>query len=264
MYILAIETTGPVASAALAGEGKGIYSKYCAEPMSHLRNLIPMAETLLKERGVKKTELCAVAASIGPGSFTGVRIGVATARTLAQALGLPAVPVPTLDSFRARCAVDSLTAPIFNARRGQVYGAVFGEDGSDILKPRACMLTDVFAALKNYFGGEACESPWNTACRSVVFYGDGIDAYEKELDAFAKELRETAPAIEVIKAEKESRYQDAGLIAGIALEKFKKGDTVSYEELFPDYMRATEAEQKLKDGTLAKERAAKMARFRTK
>ena len=265
MYILAIETTGPVGSVAVTDENGNVFSRCSAETMSHLKDLIPMTDRLLKEEGISKSEIAAVAASVGPGSFTGIRIGVATARALAQALDIPAVSVPSLDSFRTKCNGLSMIVPIFNARRGQVYGAVFEEDGSDILKPGPYMLTDIFKAIKDNLEEKRSDLPCGMPTMETIrFYGDGIDAYAKELEEFEHELSKEKHVFRIVPAEKEERYQHAELVAKAGLEKFKKGETCSYEELNPEYMRVTEAEQKLKDGTLAKERAAKMAKFRAK
>lgn len=265
MYILAIETTGPIGSVALIDEKGNTVSECSEETMSHLKDLIPMTEKLLKEYEIKKSELSAVAASIGPGSFTGIRIGVATARALSQALQIPAVSVSSLDSFRVKCNGSSLVIPIFNARRGQVYGAVFAEDSTDILAPGPYMLTDVLNAIRTYLQDKADDLPCGMPItETMTFYGDGIDAYDKELSEFEEELKQAGFAFRIIKAEKEVRYQQAELVAKTALKKYEKGEIVSYEKLNPDYMRMTEAEQKLRDGTLAKERAAKMEKFKAR
>ncbi len=265
MYILAIETTGPVGSVALIDENGNTSSECSAETMSHLKDLIPMTEKLLLKNGIKKSQLSAIAASAGPGSFTGIRIGVSTARALSQALEIPAVSVPSLESFKVKCNGASLIVPIFNARRGQVYGAVFGEDRTEILKPGPYMLTDVLGAIKTYLEDKANDLPCGMPItETFTFYGDGIDAYNKELDAFEEELKKEAFAFKMIRAEKEERYQHAELVAETALEKFEKRETVSHGELNPEYMRMTEAERKLRDGTLAKERTAKMAKFKAR
>ena len=262
MYILAIETTGPLGSVAVIDEAGKVNQKISGEEMNHLKDLMPMAQRLTSELGISPADFTAVAASIGPGSFTGIRIGVSTARALAQALNIPAVGVKTLDSFKVRCNGSAVIVPVFNARRGQVYGAVFGEDGEDILAGGPYMLEDVLAAIKteleDRFENTNCGMPVAT---KVVFYGDGIDAYEARLDEFVAELGSSRVACVIEKAAKEDRYQCAEMTATATLEQYRAGDTVSVEELLPDYMRATEAEQKLKDGTLAKERAAKMARL---
>lgn len=113
MYILAMETTGPNASAALLRAAEpgsapepeiieravllGQQTSY--EAKNHLKNLMPLIQKLLTTCGVEKSQLTHIAVSVGPGSFTGIRIGVSTARALAQALQLPCIAVPTLEVF---------------------------------------------------------------------------------------------------------------------------------------------------------------------
>ena len=262
MYILAIETTGPKGSVAVTDENRNICLRVSSEEMNHLKDLMPMAEDILKELSVSKKDLTAVAASVGPGSFTGIRIGVASARAVAQALHLPAISVPTLDSFKTKCGGTSVIVPIFNARRGQVYAGIYDEYGDDILKSGPYMLTDCLETLDEWLS----EKQDNLPCGmpetvTVKFYGDGIDAYEKQLRQFAEEMREKYDVARILFAEKEERYQTADLTALRALEKYLAGEVSAAENLLPDYMRATEAEQKLADGSLEKERAAKMARF---
>ena len=236
MYILAIETTGPFGSVALIDEKGQVNSKASREEMNHLKDLMPMAEELIKEAGISKSDLTAVAASAGPGSFTGIRIGVSTARAIAQALDIPAIKVPTLEIFKEFCHGEKPVAVIFNARRGQVYGAVFDSDGGEILKPGPYMLTEVLEVI-------------DREKLSPVFYGDGVNAYEDRITAFDK-------------ASEEGRYQSAETVALVALKRYQQGQTCNYEELLPDYMREVEANQKLKSGQLAKERAAKLERLR--
>ena len=95
MYILAIETTGPLGSVAIIDENGKIKQAVSGEEMNHLKDLMPMAQRLTSELGITPGDLTAVAASVGPGSFTGIRIGVSTARALSQALGIPAAGVKT-------------------------------------------------------------------------------------------------------------------------------------------------------------------------
>ena len=155
MYILAMETTGPNASAALLRAAEpgsapepeiieravllGQQTSY--EAKNHLKNLMPLIQKLLTTCGVEKSQLTHIAVSVGPGSFTGIRIGVSTARALAQALQLPCIAVPTLEVFchaqaakhahtRAQGAQDEavraaengaqVVCGIIKARRGQV------------------------------------------------------------------------------------------------------------------------------------------------
>lgn len=264
MYILAIETTGPLGSVAIIdGEGRMVMET-SREEMNHLKDLMPMAQRLTEELGILRKELTAVAASIGPGSFTGIRIGVSSARAMAQALNIPAISVPTLDAFKLKCDQSGLIVPIFNARRGQVYGGVFDEEGGDILKSGPYMLTEVFSAIEGYLEELRQGMPCGMLQASTItFYGDGIDAYGSQLEEFKEKLQRTEGA-RILLAEKEDRYQNAKMTARVALEKYERGETLSVNQLVPDYMRVTEAEQKLRDGSLEKERAAKMARFRAR
>ena len=322
MYILAIETTGPVGSVAVtdadngcsgttpvqeqesvsrSGSARGtaagtivsaaecVPMKITTQTMSHLKNLIPMAAELLEEEHIDKDEICAVAASVGPGSFTGIRIGVSTARALAQAWDVPCISVPTLELFREKCGrcsrnrmadkpgdiddsgvhhmdTDGSVCVIFNARRGQVYGACYDEAGKTLIEPGPYMLADMLDRI-----GELRVKP--------VFYGDGVDAYfDKE--GFRGRVNGYAAAPE------EERYQTADMTARYAREVWDKagglkentigsaspdedvsgkagghGKIVPYDKLLPDYMRESEAEQRLRDGSLEKMRKAKMEKF---
>lgn len=236
MYILAVETTGLYCSAAVkeADGSAPAAVRSEAEPMTHLKMLIPLTKQLLESEHIDKKEIAAVAASVGPGSFTGIRIGVSTARALAQALDIPCIAVSSLEQFSLLAQGEPI-AVIFNARRGQVYGAVFDGDGKAIMEPGPYMLTDVLEFVdKNDI--------------DPVFYGDGVDAYADSLEG-----RRTA--------DKEYRYQTAELTAEAAVRKYKNKELLKYNELLPDYMRESEAEQRLKDGSLEKMRAAKMAKF---
>ncbi len=283
MYILAIETTGPVGSVAVIDAERGrpqdprVPMKVTTRAMSHLRNLIPMAAALLEEEHIDKDEICAVAASCGPGSFTGIRIGVSTARALSQAWGVPCISVPTLELFREKCGqegapedagcsggaeegpsesgepeeaaagkeADGSVLAIFNARRGQVYGACYGRDGSAFISPGPYMLEDMLDKIEELGIAPTC-------------YGDGVDAYfDKEEFRDRTERLAQAPA--------DDRYQTAGMAARYALDVWNgddpEGRITEADKLLPDYMRESEAEQRLRDGSLERMRKARMEKF---
>ena len=249
MFILAIETTGPYGSVALLdGDGNVLGYEVSRDTMSHLKDLIPMVDTVLKKSGVSKNEINLIAPSVGPGSFTGIRIGVSTARALCQALRIRAVAVPTLEAFcfkesapaAARCqeaggSAASAVCAIINARRGQVYGMIDG-----FMKPGPYMLTDVLEVYKSKL--EPCG-------RRMIFFGDGIDAYEKDIK---EALGQPGPGYEFVPAK--DRYQDAVSVGRWAAAHLRRhgieDSTVDFENLLPDYMRRAEAEQKLESGQL--------------
>lgn len=268
MYILGFETTGVRGSVALCDlETKKIREKSTKKPMEHLKNITELASELLREEGIKPSKLSAVAASIGPGSYTGIRIGVSSARAVAQALDIRCLSVPSLEMFREKCDGRRGCAVIVNARRGQVYGAVYGSCGEEILAPGAYMLKDVTSAVDAIkFPGQAAGSRGKmSAIRSeaadicaakeklhnIVFYGDGVTEYLKD-ERFAHLLQGRTFA------EDSDLLPTAGMVVRYALKMWERGETCEFADLLPEYMRETEAEQKLKDGTLAKLRAKKM------
>ena len=239
MYILAIETTGPYGSAALIDE-QGQVKGYAdsRHTLSHLKDLIPMVGEVCAQAGIAKSEISIAAPSVGPGSFTGIRIGVSTARALAQALGIRCIAVPTLDAFVFKKEVqtaDYVACPILNARRGQVYGMVDG-----YMEAGPYMLTDVLEVIKEKVLPEG---------KNVLFLGDGVDAYVAKIE---EALAGYGDRFEY--AEESFRYQDAASVAGWALAEVQnrgfEGCAVSVEQLLPEYMRKAEAEQKLEAGEL--------------
>lgn len=285
MFILAIETTGPFGSTALLDEeGNVLGYEVSSGTMSHLKDLIPMIDTMLKKCGVSKNQIDLIAPSVGPGSFTGIRIGVSTARALCQALGIKAVPVPALEAFRfketAEAAVldvrkeaggtsekggQTAVCAIINARRGQVYGMIDG-----FMEPGPYMLTDVLDVYKSKMEPDG----WK-----LHFFGDGVDAYEKDIIGalgepgsgpeacydFAPESDRYQDAVSVGRWAVERLRQCGGIDGNVTAEAGASGEagaavavaaassddcTVDFENLLPEYMRRAEAEQKLESGEL--------------
>lgn len=242
MYILAIETTGAFASVALA-KADGADCEILAhvqgnDRFSHLQNLTPQIQQVLDESGLSIDDVSAIATSHGPGSFTGIRIGVATARALAQAKNIECVPVSSLKALSKRTEGTEygnlsgyLVCPIFDARRSQVYGAGY-------------FLEEVIDA-GPYTIEEFMEEILMSGHRKIMFMGDGIDAYREKIEEIA-----STPAFDgicVAFAPEEIRYQDAKTVAGQGAEMLAEGKGCSFEDLKPEYMRLAEAERKLKE-----------------
>ncbi|MCQ2547946.1 MAG: tRNA (adenosine(37)-N6)-threonylcarbamoyltransferase complex dimerization subunit type 1 TsaB [Clostridia bacterium] len=231
MYILAIETTGKYASVALLDAKANVKMKRSEEEMNHLQDLMPLIDKLLKQERVKKEDLTGIAVSVGPGSFTGIRIGIATAKALAQSLDLPCVPVDSLKAFIQQEKSEGLICPIINARRGQVYGAIFDRGDYNcrtLLPPGPYMMDEVLQAIEEKAYGK------------VTFYGDGIDAYEDM-------IKKAIPAERRVFANEALRYPSAKSVGLDAFMKFLWGKPVSFDKLEPNYMREAEAERKLKE-----------------
>lgn len=236
MFILGIETTGKVGSVAIIDENGRTVNRVTTDSMSHLRELVPMIKELVDELGISLNELDAIAVSVGPGSFTGIRIGLATAKTLAQSLDKKCISVNSLDIFKEKVDSDNKVAVIYNARRGQVYGAIYGNDGCEILAPGPYMLDEVL---------EVAEEN-----DDIKWYGDGVIAYADRLSGMNI-------------AEVDEINQSADMVCRCAFLKLKAGELLDFDQLEPEYMRLPEAEQKLKDGRLAEEMARKMERYKS-
>ncbi len=251
MKILAIETTGKYGSASVIDDDGHVFSASSDEEMNHLRGMITLIDEAVREAGVTKDELTHVAASVGPGSFTGIRIGVTTARIMSQMLGIPCVAVSTLEAMAVRALESAIPAgalyvvPVINARRHQtyagVYEAVFTSDGSrqaaiPVMEEKQYMIEELLEELKEKMSEHD---------GAVAFFtGDGIDAYGGIIESIM-------PEGSYLTADGELRYQHAESVAKIALRKAEAGDTLTYSGLMPEYMRLAEAEQRLRAGTLS-------------
>lgn len=245
--VLAIETTGPFASVALAGEDGRVAEISSDRRMNHLKGLCAMIAELLAGEGLSLRDVDCVAASEGPGSFTGIRIGVSTARALAQASGIAATGVPTLAAFVYNLpAYRGAVCPVFDARRGQVYSGVYrlGENGGPVALLDGAARTP--AELRRAIEGIDWEAQGECA-RAIRFFGDGIDLCG---DLFA-ERAASSSIVEADLAPAPARFQKASCAARLALYMLQNPSpavadaAASYAALLPVYMRKAEAERRL-------------------
>lgn len=251
MNILAIETTGKYGSASVINETGEVFSALSSQEMNHLKGMMTLIDEALHSAGIKKDELTHIAASVGPGSFTGIRIGVVAARVMAQMLDLPCIGISSLEAMGERSLDAAVSAgalcvvPVINARRHQTYAAVYeAEFTSDyehqalipVMEEKQYMIEDLLEGIK------ARLAEYEDA--SVFFTGDGIDAYEDIIKA-------AMPEGSYYFADKELRYQHSESVAKTALKRAAAGETLRYNELMPEYMRLAEAEQRLRAGTLS-------------
>lgn len=232
MYILGIETTGAFASVALMKDDKIIGHISGNDRFSHLQNLMPQVETVVKENKLSIGDIDLIAVSNGPGSFTGIRIGVSTARALSQVLDIPTVAVPSLEALALRGAEyangDMLICPMLDARRSQVYaGGYFIKDGYPVeeIKAGPYMLDEFLAKTAGY--------------SQILVLGDAIDKYAEKMAEIRPEGTETSP--------EDIRYQDASFVAMLGAKLYAENGGLSYNQVQPEYMRIAEAERKLKE-----------------
>ena len=152
MKILALETSAKAVSAAVSEDGRILASGYQDTGLTHSRTLMPIVEHILKNTGLTVADMDAIAVAAGPGSFTGIRIGVSAAKGLAFAADKPAVGVSTLAAMARNVAFcDGLVICAMDARRQQVYNALFeAKDGSltRLTSDRAIALAELVEELK--------------------------------------------------------------------------------------------------------------------
>ena len=241
MYILALESTGPHASVALTDENGNIEEIVNPGRLNHLETMIPMVDQLIKKCGLRLSDVTAVAASRGPGSFTGIRIGVTTARTLAQALGIETIGVPTLNAFcYNQRDFDGLICPVFDARRNQVYTGIYEFRGNpmEVLEPQMAVDIEVIAE-------KLCERQ-----QDVIFLGDGVPVFKDKLcNGLMDKLHDCGK--EFYFAPAHVNKQRAGAVGALALRYLEEGKTETAEEHQPEYLRMAQAER---------ERAEKLAK----
>lgn len=225
MYILALETTGAHASAAIINDEGTVFEIRSEDVLNHLQSLMPMVQQLLEESGLKLADMDAVAASQGPGSFTGIRIGVSSARALAQILNIGTLAVPTLKAFAYNMPdFDGLICPVFDARRSQVYAGAYRWNNGTIEE----VVEGAPYSIEEFLQKTAA------AGEKRMFFGDGTGVYS---DYFSQE--ELAP--------EDCRLQTAVSVARLAKDMKDAGLETGYEELKPNYMRKAEAERKLEE-----------------
>lgn len=192
---------------------------------SHLQNLTPQIQQVLCDGGVSIDDLSAIAVSNGPGSFTGIRIGVSTARALSQVKGIPCVPVSSLEALamRADAVENAVICPILDARRRQVYGAGY-RGGEEVIQAGPYTIEEFMELAAD--------------CEEIYLMGDGVDTCGETINALRTEGVGFAP--------EEIRYQRAEEVAVIGVRKFAAGEGVNFDQLEPEYMRMAEAERKLR------------------
>ena len=223
MLILGIETSAKACSAALCRDGELLAQSYERTGLTHSRTLLPMIENMLSNTETPKNAIDAIAVAQGPGSFTGIRIGISTAKGLCWGLGIPAVGVSTLEAMAqsARFVPEgTIVCPAMDARRNQLYNALFTVQNGALVR-----LTEDRA-----IAADALAEELSGSGKNVWVLGDGWAICEKA-------LKEHGAACTV--APEELRWQTAFGVCLAALDKTPAGA----EDLLPVYLRLSQAER---------------------
>ncbi|MDD3254085.1 MAG: tRNA (adenosine(37)-N6)-threonylcarbamoyltransferase complex dimerization subunit type 1 TsaB [Lachnospiraceae bacterium] len=229
MKILGIESSSLVASVAVVAD-EVLMAEYTTNfKKTHSQTLLPMLDEVRKMLDLDLETVDAIAVSGGPGSFTGLRIGSATAKGLGLALDKPLIHVPTIDAMAYNLyGTSALICPIMDARRSQVYTGLYHyEDAFWVVKESCAMDIHELIAELNALG------------ERVIFLGDGTPVYEEIIKCEMTAPYSFAPA--------QSNRQRAASVAALGAVCFAEGRTETAMEHAPDYLRKAQAERELEE-----------------
>lgn len=226
MKILGLDSSGLVASVAVV-EDDNLCAEYTVNfKKTHSQTLLPMLDVIADMIQLDLNTVDGIAVAAGPGSFTGLRIGSATAKGLGLALKKPLLAVPTLDALAYNLYdVDELVCPIMDARRNQVYTGIYEYVDHQLQIVRNSDALDIHQLIQEL----------NQLGRGVVFLGDGVAVYRDVLDAELTVSHSYAPA--------HCNKQRASAVAALGLVYMKEENIVSATDFQPDYLRKSQAER---------------------
>ncbi len=225
MLIFGIDTCCNAATAALIEDDRLVAQTVINSGKTHSQKMMPQIEQMFHQAEKEVAEVDCFAAAVGPGSFTGVRIGVATVKAMAQAVKKPCIAVSTLHGLANNVAVfDGLICPILDARREQVYNALFrgGRCLERLCEDRALSIEELLEELK--------ETP-----QSILFCGDGVPVFREKIIDVLGEKAMFAPIMQNMNL--------GASVAEIGFAMAKAGEVVSYDTLVPQYIRLSQAER---------------------
>ena len=226
MNLLCVDASGTASSAAVFAGGKLAGEVFSNVKMTHSETLLPNVKTLCDSLRIPIGEIGLFAVTVGPGSFTGLRIGISLVKGLAFAKDLRCVPVSTLEALaNGAVLAEKLICPCMDARCGQVYNALFESVGGKLM--RLCEDRAISA--------EALVAELNAQGRQVLLTGDGAGI----VMALAKDKDKYAIAPENL------LYQRASFFGSLALAKYERGESLPPADLVPNYLRIPQAQREL-------------------
>lgn len=230
MKILSVDTSSNVATVAVTDDEKLVCEILVNTKKTHSQTLMPMIDSALKQSGLEISDIDLIASANGPGSFTGLRIGVSAVKGFAHAMDIPVVGVSILTAMAYNLPFcEYIISPILDARRDQVYNAVYKwNDGelNEICQPRALSVDELI--------GE-----FLTSEKKVVFLGDGVSVHREYIKEKLGDKAVFAPV--------SANEQRASGLAAAAKKLYDEGKAVSCYELAPIYLRKPQAERELEE-----------------
>lgn len=243
MKLLGLDSSGLVASAAIVEENITIAEYTINYKKTHSQTLLPMLDEIKRMTELDLYSLDAIAIAAGPGSFTGLRIGSATAKGLGLVLDIPIIPVPTVDALAYNLyGCNTLICPLMDARRNQVYTGLYefhkrkekgaGYDLYTIEQQCAVSISDIVEKI-NVWCSETD--------REVLFLGDGVEVYQEQIAALIKVRYSFAPSC--------CNRQRASCVATLGYELYQKEIRETAAEHAPNYLRLSQAERERAEHT---------------
>lgn len=231
MKIIALDSSGLVASVAIVTEEELIAEYTINYKKTHSQTLLPMLDEIIKMVELDFTQVEAIAVAGGPGSFTGLRIGSATAKGLGLALEKPIIAVPTIEGIAYNLyGTDKVICPLMDARRNQVYTGLY-----EFTKDNKFMILQSQIAI----GIEEIIEQINRLNREVIFLGDGVPVQ--------KEIIEKNVIVPYSYAPSHLSRQRAGSIGALAINYYKEEKFCKAKDHVPNYLRLSQAERELKE-----------------
>lgn len=236
MRILALDSSGLVATVAIVEDNQVVAEYTMNYKKTHSQTLLPMLDEIVKMTEFDLSTIDAIAVAGGPGSFTGLRIGSATAKGLGLALDKPLIHIPTVDGLAYNLyGNEGLICPIMDARRNQVYTGLyrFTDDTFQVVEEQMAISVQELIKKLNGYG------------EKVTFLGDGVPVYQTQLEEGLQAPYFFAPA--------HQNRQRAAAVGTLALQYYREGKIESAVEHKPDYLRLSQAERERaeKDGNLS-------------
>ena len=226
MKILAIDSSGLVASVAVLEDDRLLAEYTIDYKKTHSQTLLPMLNEVKRMIELDLTTIDVVAVAAGPGSFTGLRIGSATAKGIAEALDKPIAEIPTMDAMAYHLiGYEGIVCPIMDARRRQVYTGIyqFKDHQIQVVRDQAAKGIDELIEEVNALG------------ESTVFLGDGVPVFRSQIEEKVTVPFSFAPV--------HLNKQKAGAVAALAAIYYKEGKIQTAAEHRPDYLRVSQAER---------------------
>lgn len=226
MKILTLDTSSIVASVAIGDEEKLIAEYTINHKKTHSQKLLPMIEEVLERCELKTKDIDLFGVSLGPGSFTGLRIGITTVKVMAQALNKPVVGVSSLEGLAYNIPFfDGLICPIIDAQRESVYSAIYSWEGDKLNTVKQGDVFEVKDLLKHV----------KDLNKKTIFLGDG-------LNRFKDQIQEELPSISIF-PNSSVVLPRASSILEIVKSKSKQGLVSEAKDILPIYMRKSQAER---------------------